>query len=381
MQMLSFARVRAMCLVGTALSAPLAFTQTVANVYVSHIASNSNIPVEVISAWSADGAGHLTPVAGSPFKADAEAMAVNGKYLFAVSQNGSNVNTFRMAANGAVSQVDTINVSQYTADSCQQPIDLTLDHTGTTLYAFSAYYATRTTCPTDPVFQSLRVNPTTGALTFLGNTTTNQSFNVPLRFSHGNVYAYEASGNDIFGFKRQSSGDLVYYDATSQLPAPPVGHQFLLYDAAADPSNHLAVVLGNFSTSNTTVYPTRVAVYTMSSTGTLTTSSTSANMPKLATGLPYYSQMSPSGKLLAVSGMNGLQVLHFNGAGQATLYTGLLVNTSVDQMLWDNANHLYAIDRLGSKLYVFTVTPTGYSQAPGSPYTVHNPGFLAVQPK
>lgn len=34
---------------------------------------------------------------------------------------------------------------------------------------------------------------------------------------------------------------------------------------------------------------------------------------------------------------------HFNGASPATPYTGLLTSSEVDQVSWDNANHLYAI--------------------------------------
>jgi 6-phosphogluconolactonase (cycloisomerase 2 family) len=308
-------------------------------------------------------------------------MAVNGKYLFGSDTNGSNVDSFLMSSTGALSQVDTFDVSKYTADGCQQPMDVTLDHTGSTLYAFSAFYGTNTPCPTEPVFQSLQVNKSTGALTFLGNTNANPAYSIPLRFTPANVFAYEASSTDIFGFKRQSNGDLVYYDTTKTLPHAPAGHMYGPNNAAADPDNHLAVVLGDYSTTNTTVYPTRVAVYTASSTGTLTTSSTASNMPKLAIGLPYYSNMSPSGKLLAVSGQKGLQVLLFNGASQATAYTGVLVSTSIDKIFWDNANHLYAISSLGSKLYVFTVTPTSVSQAPGSPYPVFHPDGLIVQPK
>jgi hypothetical protein len=30
---------------------------------------------------------------------------------------------------------------------------------------------------------------------------------------------------------------------------------------------------------------------------------------------------------------------------------------------------------------VFTVTPTGYREAPGSPYTIDHPQFVIVQPR
>jgi hypothetical protein len=129
------------------------------------------------------------------------------------------------------------------------------------------------------------------------------------------------------------------------------------------------------------VGPPQIAVYTADSSGNLTTNSTMANMPTTKVSSLTNLAMAPSGQLLAVSGTAGLQVLHFNGANQATNYTPLLINAQVDQMFWDNANHLYAISRSAGKLYVFTVTPTSYSQAPGSPYPITSPFGIIVLPK
>jgi hypothetical protein len=91
--------------------------------------------------------------------------------------------------------------------------------------------------------------------------------------------------------------------------------------------------------------------------------------------------MAPSGKLLAVAGTNGVQVFHFNGANPPTAYTPLLTTDSINQMFWDNDNHLYAINQIGGNMHVFTVTPTSYTEAPGSPYTVSQPESIAVQPE
>jgi hypothetical protein len=105
------------------------------------------------------------------------------------------------------------------------------------------------------------------------------------------------------------------------------------------------------------------------------------NMPKTGVTDVLDMSMAPSGALLAVSGTTGLQVLHFNGANPATLYTTLLSGVRVDQEFWDNANHLYAISNSAGKLYVFTVTPTTHSQAPGSPYAITVPENVIVLPK
>jgi WD40 repeat protein len=91
--------------------------------------------------------------------------------------------------------------------------------------------------------------------------------------------------------------------------------------------------------------------------------------------------MSPSGKYLAVGGTSGLQIFHFNGANPITRFTGLLTKNQIDQVFWDNANHLYAISRNAGKLYVYTVTSSGAVQAPGSPHAISNIVNLIVLPK
>jgi hypothetical protein len=87
--------------------------------------------------------------------------------------------------------------------------------------------------------------------------------------------------------------------------------------------------------------------------------------------------MSPSGKLLATSGGNygadGMQIFHFNGAAPITSYSPVLLPAvQIDQLAWDNNNHLYALSYEAQKLYVYTVTPTSISEAEGSPYSVEN---------
>jgi WD40 repeat protein len=131
----------------------------------------------------------------------------------------------------------------------------------------------------------------------------------------------------------------------------------------------------------------QLATYTADSTGNLTTTSTYADMPttEVATeaqgsGVRDY-WMSPSGKFLAVAGTSGLQIFHFNGASPITKYTNLIVTREVDQVFWDNSNHLYAIGYNAGKLWVFTVTSKSVTQAPGSPHPITRPGSLIVLPK
>jgi hypothetical protein len=126
--------------------------------------------------------------------------------------------------------------------------------------------------------------------------------------------------------------------------------------------------------------PPQLAVYSIAADGSLTTNSTAANMPQTAVTQINDLRMSPSGQLLAVAGTTGLEVFHFNGANPITPYTGLLTNVSVDQMFWDNADHLYAISRSGNRLFVFTITPTSFTPGPNSPL-IGNPQGVIVLPK
>jgi hypothetical protein len=95
-------------------------------------------------------------------------------------------------------------------------------------------------------------------------------------------------------------------------------------------------------------------------------------------------RMSPSGKYLAVGAINGLEIFHFNGGTPATKYKVLLAGKTIDEVYWDNNNHLFTLasDSPGAgKLYVYTVTSTSVTEATGSPYSIPNPVSVIVQPK
>jgi hypothetical protein len=123
----------------------------------------------------------------------------------------------------------------------------------------------------------------------------------------------------------------------------------------------------------------QIGSFTADANGNLTTTNTSATMPSTALTSVYDLKLSPVGNLLAVGGVGGLQIFRFNGAEPATSYTPVLTTDTINQMFWDNANHLYAISQAANKLHVFTVTGGTYEQAPGSPYTINDPQYLAVQ--
>jgi hypothetical protein len=157
---------------------------------------------------------------------------------------------------------------------------------------------------------------------------------------------------------------------------------------ATDTSNHVAIgEYPCYAQNGVAATKLQLAAYTTDASGNLTTTDTYATMPSTTIN-PLDLEMSPSGTILAVGGVGGLQVFHFNGASSITSFGNVLTTDNISQMFWDNSNHLYAITMTAGslaaspgKLHVFTITDTSASEAPGSPYTVTTPLSLAVQSK
>jgi WD40 repeat protein len=175
---------------------------------------------------------------------------------------------------------------------------------------------------------------------------------------------------------------LIQANVSAPTPTPKAGDFYCPFLTAADPTNHVAMSLQavDGETFNPDG-PAQLATYTAEDSGNLQTQSTRENMPETAVKNVTDIAVSPSGKLLAVGGTAGLQIFHFNGSAPVTPYTELLTKDEVDQFFWDNDNHLYAISRSAGKLFVFTITPTSFSQAPGSPKTITKPEDIVVLPK
>lgn len=357
----------------TASDAPVAY------VYVSSNPDNSS--TNEINAYTASADGTLTPVTGSPFADDVTNMAVNGKYLFASTRNGIYVAAFRIESDGALEWSRSTNIVQYNPNDCGSSGPLFLDHTGATVYdmEFSSDCSNNS-------YQSLAVNETTGHVHNLGSSGTDAWLYLPASFIGNNVYAYSAGclSNmywEINGYKRNSNGALSPININAPTPTAKPGDFWCPSQTTADPTNHLAITLQAVDQNFNPDGSARLATYTADNSGNLTTTSTLQNMPQTSVGAVTAIDMAPSGTLLAVAGTSGLQVFHFNGSNPITPDTGLLTKDGIDQMSWDNDNHLYAISKTAGKLYVFTITPTSATPAAGSPYTIGHPQNIAVQPK
>lgn len=361
-----------------------------AYVYLSATASGGS---NQVWAFSASTAGKLTAIPGSPFAASVVSTAVTGSYLFGINTNGTDVDSFSIASNGALKQVASINAESYTGGSCNGLGPLILDHTGATLYVAATVGGD---CDQSE-YESFSINKKNGELTFLGSTSQTDFFNSPLSFLANNKFAYgtdcinfQGGYLDTFaGLKRESNGMLNYVNVSLPTPTAKDGNIYCRELTATDPDSHVAVAMLAINGGSTVVGSPQLATYTADSSGNLTTKSTASNMPTTKVMTISTLAMSPSGKLLAVGGAEGLEIFHYNGSSPLTHYTGLLSTRSFTAttpspglMFWDNSNHLYAISPGGDQqLRIFSVTPTAASLVKGTPISVPGVQNISVLPK
>ncbi len=353
----------------------------VAYVYVASGAGTGN--PNTIVGYSAAPNGALTAIPGSPFKQNEGSMAVNGKYLVGINttNSGSNIDTLGIGSNGALSYLST-TPCQRSNNDCIFARDVFFDHTGADVYVMENQGSENSETA------SYSIDKSTGTLNYIGTTVTGvfPGDYTGIYFIGNNQYAYSADQSGcmypgIYSYQRDSSGMLNSIGATFISPTPPSSFSTYYPDlAVADPTVNIAIIEQPANPPGCAPEPLQLAVFTADANGNLTTNSTYQNMPTTAIKNPYDMKMSPSGQLLAVGGQEGLQIFHFNGSNPITRYTGLVTKDPINQMFWDNSNHLYAISSSTGKLYVGTVTPTKLANAPGSPYTITSPQDVIVQP-
>lgn len=357
-----------------------------------------------IVAYSAATTGKLTAVPGSPFSSNISLTGANGHFLFGFEPSGPVIDSLSMAANGALKKTASINFLDSPSGTCgpfvENGLGMRVDHSGLDIY--NMVIGTEFPCPS--VFQSFKINDATGKLTSIGYVNGVLDGSADLHILGNNKFAYAPScaaafGNspfpDVVGFARASSGELVASSAGAALPTPPLDDSdpnnpvpgyYCPSDIATDPTNHAAMTLYALQDvdgedgGNVGYGPMVIATFTADAKGVLRTTNTTENTAKLP-WWPNTMRMSPSGKLLAV-GATGVILYNFNGGSPLTKYKTLLSTDNIGEILWDNDNHMYVTgsDNKGGKLWVYNVTTTSVTEAPGSPYVISNAGGMVVQP-
>lgn len=387
---------------GTPSTTPSQANSTAAYVYVSNQTASGG-PSQIM-AYSANANGQLTAVTGSPFNQSVGSIAASGGYLMAASTSQPDINSYTIGSNGALTLATSFNYTQQTGYQssidtvCGDAGGLVFDRTGQSLYTS----VDNINCSNNNAIASFTFDSSNGSLNYLGNANIGYESSSAISFLGNNTYAFSALYDacmygGISSFSRSNTGllaDIANVKTPEYGPPAPPGAtssgvaqpSYAAGMTAADTTNHVAIAeFPCYALNGVGATQVQFAAYTADSSGNLTTTDTYATMPATAIDLQDM-EMSPSGSLLAVGGIGGLQVFNFNGASSITKFTGVLTTDSISQMFWDNSNHLYAITlSSGSlavspgKLHVFTVTDTSSSEAPGSPYTITTPIALAVQ--
>jgi hypothetical protein len=361
-----------------------AATPTAAQVAYVYVGTSKGVYL-----YNAASNGSLNLVSGSPFSVAGSAVGSNGKYF--VSLGTDYVHSYPVASNGAIKgQVSQINTQSYSGGECGTGYQGVFDHTGQEVYVELPFTNPRPPCA---ALQSFKISGT-GALTFLGATEFNQTItSTPTLIALTGNGAFGYSFADVgfcttqpYAFQRESSGAMMLGANISALTG-----NLQPQAATADATKHLAIA-GFPEPDYCTFDPAQLASFTVASNGNIATTNTAANMPTTTVN-PTVLNMSPSGQFLAVGGNTtftasngtaqrpGLQVFHFNGANPITSYSGVLTTAPIDEIHWDNRNHLYALSNSTKKLYAYTVTSNSITTVPGSPYTIAStPNALVVVP-
>jgi hypothetical protein len=393
------------------LSAGPAFTQTPSS--ESGSAATASAAVAYVYVGTGKGAylydaaanGTLTPVSGSPFKTTGLVIGSSGKYFITLGTDY--IHSYAVASNGAIkAQVSQINTKTYfsnPATNCGATAGGILDHTGQDVYVLRGLNG----CT---ALQSFEIS-SAGALSFLDSSSFDSGYTdpyvTPPTIIANDVHAYNglyigSCAEQTNAFQRLSNGALQFYAVaddnlgsafTMNFPAaqPGFGYQ-ALPTMTADPFNNLAVALQQSEGCGSPYVPVQLASYTAYAVGSLVTANTMQNMPT-PNVYPTVMNISPSGDFLAVGGnptpqttgptgsqTAGLQVFYFNGISPITTDSGTLTTAPINEIHWDNSNHLYALSNSTGKLYVYTVTSAGITAVAGSPYTLSTPNALVVVP-
>lgn len=335
-----------------------------------------------VNAYAVATSGKLTLIAGSPFKTLGLMMGGTGKYF--ITLGTFDIHSYLMASSGAIGkQAAAIYTSNYDGSQCEftnskggpaGTIGGILDPSGQTIYVLLENGAG---CV---AYQAFSIAKSNGAFAFKGVTIQEDGTGDPSSLSiPGNdhfAYDIRTSGSNVwflYGFKRLSNGSLEHIDFKEVGPSWLANNSGAFYSLAADSTNHLAAGIAG-----------RLASFTVGSTGNLTTTNTANELPSGSGTM----KISPAGNLLAVyTGDQGLKIYHFNGAKPITPYSKGLEKVQIDQLAWDNSNHLFAIGVNSRLLFEYTVTPTKITAVPGSPFAIPTispyawSGALAVVPK
>lgn len=324
-------------------------------VYVSNPATNA------IYAFQAAADGTLTATSGSPYSvAGIGAMTADSSHLFGVDTAKSAIVTYSISSGGDLAKVSSVT-----------------DPNGATSAFRDAYdedVYTLTGGASSHTYDGYAVQQG-GSLLSVASAAGSAAITDPeLGFTPNDQFAYGAGCSNgaasVYGYTWVNTGVLTPFDTKASIPAAPSGYQYCPMGAAVPCSCDVILPLERMTNNGQTDTGTaQLAVFPIASDGTLSTASTAANMPSTSVGtLSPYPQFDPSDTYLAIPGSTGLQIFKLSNA--ALTSTGVVpITGGVNQVAWDNAGNLYALNWSSGDLYAFHVTNGVPAEVSGSPYT------------
>ncbi|MFP5235780.1 MAG: Ig-like domain-containing protein [Acidobacteriota bacterium] len=324
-------------------------------------------PAGAVYGYSASSGGQLTAIPGSPFKPGTQIVGGNGSQFFTLGH--TLLHSWAVNSNGALgSQLSAVGFLNYTGGSCSDSQygqnGAVLDHSGAYIYALLQNNADKS-CS---AYQTWRVN-SDGSFTFVGDAeqdwgdqTGNDAPSIDdLPSILGNesfAYADTFNGESAarMGFKRASTGELQLMDLQWTDPPTMTNSWNVELPDASPVGNYVVYQFYNPG------YNRQLGVYTVDSSGNLSTTNTFSNMPASQLMSPH-SVFSPDGSMVVLYTAaqpigtlgDGIEIYNFNGPAPLTLNTKLLNGTPIDQVAWDSTHHLYAISRSQGKMWVYAV--------------------------
>jgi hypothetical protein len=349
-----------------------AASTTTASPTVAYVYVGQNTSPEKVSAFAVSSNGVLSTVSGSPFAARSQSLAVTSGYLFGT--DGTYITTYARGSNGALHAASTISaIAHNDTPTGSGAGSLTLDHTGSTLYAAEFEFQGAD----NDAYAAFSVG-SGGLLKFQSNSAISVDYSSELQFSPNNLFAYSSgcyfAGWELNAFRRAASGQIAAFNPAAAMPSNPNGDLLCPVATAVSAKGYLAVLYFDESTS-----PIRpdIAIYRIVSSGDLVLVSSAVEANNLQAMNPDALRFDPTGAYLVVAG-TGIDYFLLNSNGTlARIGDALDSSIKFTDVRWDKAGHLYAIS--AASLHVFTShNMGGLTQTATRPLT--NATSLAVLP-
>ena len=338
-----------------------------AYVYVGWLSGST----DYISGFAVASDGSAQPVSGSPFNLPSWSLVASGSHLF--GDDLQNIASYNVLSDGSLQETSVVNGLAYIPDPGGQAVyALNLDRTGQTLNAVDSCGS----CNSEVLPWSISAG---GELSYIGGATMPlgpAKWQGVITFSPDNRYAYTPIAQDFGTLQRNSNGTLTWIHP-GFVYAPPLSNLQLqvcnINTVAASAQGYVTLAwYGGGPGCNAGGYI--LGNYTVGSDGGLSLVPGSGVTPQVQENALAFD---PSGTYLAVAG-NGIQILKLRPHGTMTAIGNPVQATGLQNVLWDNSNHVYALTE--GSLYIFNFDGQALTPAPGSPHPVPNATSFAVVP-